>query len=64
MHVGGERVLAADIPGARVIVTPDLDLVRTEERMTVSGQVTIPEAKSTCRSCRAAARRRRLPRPT
>lgn len=45
MHVGGERVLAADIPGARVIVTPDLKLVRTAERMNVSGQVTIPEAK-------------------
>jgi translocation and assembly module TamB len=44
MHVGGERVLAADIPGARVIVTPDLNLVRNAERMTVSGQVTIPEA--------------------
>ena len=44
MHVGGERVLAANIPGARVIVTPDLNLVRTEERMSVSGQVTIPEA--------------------
>jgi translocation and assembly module TamB len=45
MHVGGERVLAADIPGARVLVTPDLRLERTSERMTVSGQVTIPEAK-------------------
>lgn len=44
MHVGGERVLAADIPGARVIVTPDLNLVRTAERMTIGGQVTIPEA--------------------
>ncbi|HKU12803.1 MAG TPA: translocation/assembly module TamB domain-containing protein [Steroidobacteraceae bacterium] len=44
MHVGGERVLAADIPGARVLVTPDLNLVRTAERMSVSGQVTIPEA--------------------
>ncbi|HEY7638885.1 MAG TPA: translocation/assembly module TamB domain-containing protein [Steroidobacteraceae bacterium] len=44
LHVGGERVLAADIPGARVIVTPDLNLVRTAERMTIKGQVTIPEA--------------------
>jgi translocation and assembly module TamB len=44
MHVGGQRFLAADIPGARVIMTPDLNLVRNEERMTVSGQVTIPEA--------------------
>ncbi len=45
MHIGGERVLAADIPGARVLVTPDLKVARTSERMTVSGQVTIPEAK-------------------
>jgi translocation and assembly module TamB len=44
MHVGGARVLAADIPGARVIVTPDLNLLRTAERMTIKGQVTIPEA--------------------
>jgi translocation and assembly module TamB len=44
MHVGGERVLAADIPGARVIVTPDLTLVRTEERVSVTGEVAIPEA--------------------
>lgn len=44
MHVGGERFLAADIPGARVIMTPDLNLLRTGERTTVSGQVTIPEA--------------------
>ncbi|HKR37640.1 MAG TPA: translocation/assembly module TamB domain-containing protein [Steroidobacteraceae bacterium] len=44
MHIGGDRVLAADIPGARVIVTPDLNLARTAERMTINGQVTIPEA--------------------
>jgi len=44
MHVGGERVLAADIPGARVIVTPDLNLARTADRVTVSGEVAIPEA--------------------
>ncbi|MGH8238159.1 MAG: translocation/assembly module TamB domain-containing protein, partial [Steroidobacteraceae bacterium] len=44
MHVGGERVLAADMPGARVIVTPDLTLVRTAERVTLTGEVTIPEA--------------------
>jgi len=44
MHVGGDRVLAADIPGARVIVTPNLNLVRTAERITLNGDVTIPEA--------------------
>lgn len=44
MKLNGERFLAADIPGAKVIITPDLDLVRNEERMTLSGKVTIPEA--------------------
>jgi translocation and assembly module TamB len=44
MHVGGDRVLAADIPGARVILTPNLNLVRTAERVTLNGDVTIPEA--------------------
>ena len=44
MHVGGDRVLAADIPGARVIVTPNLNLVRTAERVTLNVDVTIPEA--------------------
>jgi translocation and assembly module TamB len=44
MHIGGDRVLAADIPGARVIVTPNLNLVRTAERVTLNGDVTIPEA--------------------
>ena len=44
MKIGGERFLAADIPGAKVIITPDLQMVRNEERMTLSGKVTIPEA--------------------
>jgi translocation and assembly module TamB len=44
MHVSGKRVLAVDMPGARVIVTPDLNLVRTSERVTLTGEVTIPEA--------------------
>lgn len=44
MQINGERFLAADIPGAKVVITPDLDLVRNEERMTLSGKVTIPEA--------------------
>jgi len=44
MHVSGKRVLAADMPGARVIVTPDLTLARTEERVTLTGEVAIPEA--------------------
>jgi translocation and assembly module TamB len=44
MNIDGKHVLAADIPGARVIVSPDLKLVRSAERTTLSGQVTIPEA--------------------
>ena len=44
MHVSGKRVLAADMPGARVIITPDLNLVRTQERVTLTGAVAIPEA--------------------
>src|SRR5690606_3167520 len=44
MQLDGDRFLAADIPGAKVVITPDLDLVRNEERMTLSGKVTIPEA--------------------
>ncbi|MGH8187183.1 MAG: translocation/assembly module TamB domain-containing protein, partial [Steroidobacteraceae bacterium] len=44
VNVDGKRVLAANIPGARVIVTPDLEFVRNTERMMLSGAVTIPEA--------------------
>lgn len=44
MDIRGDRFLAADIPGARVIVTPDLSFVRAEQRMTLSGEVLIPAA--------------------
>jgi translocation and assembly module TamB len=44
LRINGDRFLAADIPGAKVIVTPDLDMVRNAERTTLTGQVTIPEA--------------------
>lgn len=44
MRVNGDRFLAADIPGAKVIITPDLDMVRNAERTTLTGKVTIPEA--------------------
>lgn len=44
MQLDGDRFLAADIPGAKVVISPALDLVRNEERMTLSGKVTIPEA--------------------
>lgn len=44
MRLNGDRFLAADIPGAKVLITPDLDMVRNEERTTLTGKVTIPEA--------------------
>lgn len=44
MQLDGERFLAADIPGAKVVISPDLDMVRNEERTTLTGKVTIPEA--------------------
>lgn len=44
MQVDGNRFLAADIPGAKVLITPDIDVVRNEERTTLSGKVTIPSA--------------------
>ena len=44
MQLDGDRFLAADIPGAKVVITPDLDMVRNEERTTLTGKVTIPEA--------------------
>jgi translocation and assembly module TamB len=44
MRLNGDRFLAADIPGAKVIITPDLDMVRNEQRTTLTGKVTIPEA--------------------
>lgn len=44
MRLNGDRFLAADIPGAKVLITPDLDMVRNEERTMLTGKVTIPEA--------------------
>lgn len=44
VQLNGDRFLAADIPGAKVLITPDLDMVRNEERTTLTGKVTIPEA--------------------
>ena len=40
----GERFLAADIPGAKVVINPNLEFVRTPERMTLSGDVHLPSA--------------------
>ena len=44
MQVGGNRFLAADIPGAKVLISPEIGVVRNEERTTLSGKVTIPSA--------------------
>jgi translocation and assembly module TamB len=44
MAVDGSRFLAADIPGAKVLISPDIDVVRNEERTTLSGKVVIPAA--------------------
>jgi translocation and assembly module TamB len=40
----GKQFLAADMPGARVIMEPDLLVERTTERITLGGKLTIPEA--------------------
>jgi translocation and assembly module TamB len=44
MKVDGNRFLAADIPGAKVLISPDIDVMRNEERTTLSGKVIIPYA--------------------
>lgn len=40
----GENFLAADLPGARVTVNPDLTFTRSGQQMKLSGQVLIPSA--------------------
>lgn len=42
--VKGQDFLAADIPAAHVIASPDLQFARDAQRMTLTGQVTIPSA--------------------
>lgn len=44
MQVDGNRFLAADIPGAKVLISPDIDVVRNAERTTLSGKLIIPSA--------------------
>lgn len=44
VNISGDRFLAADIPGARILVTPALNFTRMDERLKLSGKVTIPEA--------------------
>ncbi len=44
VQLRGDRFLAVDIPGARLLATPDLELNRSAERMTLTGSVRIPVA--------------------
>src|SRR5690606_34980139 len=44
LSIKGQRFLAANMPGARVIVEPNIDIDHVAERVTVKGQVRIPEA--------------------
>ncbi|HEY0180895.1 MAG TPA: translocation/assembly module TamB domain-containing protein [Dokdonella sp.] len=41
--IKGANFLAADIPGAKVVVSPDLTIDRGAENLTVGGSVTIPK---------------------
>jgi translocation and assembly module TamB len=42
--ITGKQFLAADLPGARVLVEPDLIVEHTAERLNLKGKLTIPEA--------------------
>ena len=42
--IGGENFLAADIPGAQVRISPDLNVTRTAGKFAITGNVTIPRA--------------------
>lgn len=44
LQIQGERVLVADIPAARVFVSPQLEITADQRRMSVNGQVGIPQA--------------------
>jgi translocation and assembly module TamB len=44
VKIQGKDFLAANIPGAKVFVEPDLDFERSTEKMTLGGKVTIPKA--------------------
>ena len=41
--IKGEDFLAADIPAARVVISPDLTIERTTENVTIGGSLTIPK---------------------
>jgi translocation and assembly module TamB len=44
VKVRGKDFVAANIPGAKVFIEPDLDFERSTEKMTLGGKVTIPKA--------------------
>ncbi|HEY1284312.1 MAG TPA: translocation/assembly module TamB domain-containing protein [Steroidobacteraceae bacterium] len=44
VKITGKDFMAANIPGAKVIVAPDLDFARGKDKMTLGGTVTIPKA--------------------
>ena len=44
VKVQGKDFIAANIPGAKVTIEPDLDFARTNEKMTLGGTVTVPKA--------------------
>lgn len=44
LRIGGEQVLVADLPAARVVVSPDLQLRSTERGLRVTGTVQVPQA--------------------
>ncbi|HEY6943153.1 translocation/assembly module TamB domain-containing protein [Dokdonella sp.] len=41
--IKGDNFLAADIPAAKVVISPDLVIERTSENLSVGGSVTIPK---------------------
>jgi translocation and assembly module TamB len=45
VKVQGKDFVAANIPGAKVTIEPDLDFARTSEKMTLGGTVTVPRAE-------------------
>ncbi|HEV7717028.1 MAG TPA: translocation/assembly module TamB domain-containing protein [Steroidobacteraceae bacterium] len=45
VKVQGKNFLAADMPGAKVTIEPDLDFERTADRMTLGGSVLVPKAE-------------------
>ncbi len=44
MHLEGQDVLAADLPGVHVVADPDLTLTRTPQRVALEGTLGVPSA--------------------